>query len=89
MKKMVKIELEIKQDKNTIEDFAEKMQIASNTIMVTKQDLLQQLIDKAVVKSKMVDVAGEMFIQFEKKLDESNQKIKSYEKPWFKFKLYN
>ena len=48
--------------------------------MVTKQKILQQLIVKEVVKSEMLNIAGEMFIQNEKVLDKSNQIIKCFEK---------
>ena len=66
-------DLQIKQDGSTINDIAEKMQLASNTNMVTKLELLQQLIAKQVAKSKMLNVSAEMFIQHEKEQDESNQ----------------
>ena len=38
---MDKKELEIKQDENTIKDIAEKLELVSNTNMVTKEELLQ------------------------------------------------
>ena len=47
---------------------------------MTKQKILQQLIVKEVVKSEMLNIAGEMFIQNEKVLDKSNQIIKCFEK---------
>ena len=76
---MDKIELEIKQDENTINDFAEKLELLSNTNMVTKEELLQKSITKDVIKNKMINVAGQMFIEYEKELDNSNQIIKGYE----------
>ena len=76
---MDKIEQEIKQDENTINDIAEKLQLVSNTNMVTKEELLQKFIAKDVNKNKMINVAGQMFIEYEKELDNSNQIIKGYE----------
>ena len=76
---MDKIELEIKQDENTINDIAEKLELTSNTNMVTKEELLQKFITKDVIKNKMINVAGQMFIEYEKELDNSNQIIKGYE----------
>ena len=76
---MDKIELEIKQDENTINDIAEKLELVSNTNMVTKEELLQKFVAKDVIKNKMITVAGQMFIEYEKELDNSNQIIKGYE----------
>ena len=76
---MDKIELEIKQDENTINEVAEKLELVSNTNMVTKQELLQKFLAKDVIKNKMINVAGQMFIEYEKELDNSNQIIKGYE----------
>ena len=39
---MVKIELEIKLDENTINDIAEKLELVSNNNMVTKEELLKK-----------------------------------------------
>ena len=75
---MDKKELEIKQDENTINDIAEKLELVSNTNMVTKEELLHKFIAKDVIK-KMINVAGQMFIEYEKELDNSNQIIKGYE----------
>ena len=47
---MDKIELEIKQDENTINEVAEKLELISNTNMVTKEELLQKFIAKDVIK---------------------------------------
>ena len=66
---MDKIELEVKRDENTINDFAEKLQLVSNTNMVTKEELLQRFVAKDVIKNKMITVAGQMFIEYEKELD--------------------
>ena len=40
---MDKIELEIKQDKNTINDIAEKLELVSNTNMETKEELFAEI----------------------------------------------
>ena len=76
---MDKIEQEIKQDESTIFDIAEKLQLVSKTNMVTKEQLLQKFIAKDVIKKKMINVAGQMFIEYEKEKDNSNQIIKGYE----------
>ena len=76
---MDKRELEIKQDENTINDIAEKLELISNTNMVTKEELLQKFVAKDVIKNKMITVAGQMFIEYEKELNNSNQIIKGYE----------
>ena len=76
---MDKIELEITRDENIINDIAEKLELVSNTNMVTKEELLHKFVAKDVIKNKMITVAGQMFIENEKELDNSNQIIKSYE----------
>ena len=76
---MDKIELEIKQDENTINDFAEKIELVSNTNMVTKEELLEKIVAKDAIKNKMISVAGQMFIEYEKELDNSDKIIKGYE----------
>ena len=76
---MDKKELEIKQDENTINDIAEKLELVSNTNMVTKEELLQKFVAKDVIKNKMITVAGQMFIEYEKELDYSDKIIKGYE----------
>ena len=76
---MDQIEQEIKLDENTINDIAEKLELVSNTNMVTKEELLQKFVAKDVIKNKMINVAGQMFIEYEKELDNSNQIIKGYE----------
>ena len=76
---MDKIEQEIKQDENTINDIAEKLELVSNTNMITKEELLQKFVAKDVIKNKMINVAGQMFIEYEKELDNSNKIIKGYE----------
>ena len=76
---MDKIEQEINKDENTINDIAEKLELISNTNMVTKEELLQKFVAKDVIKNKMITVAGQMFIEYERELDNSNQLIKGYE----------
>ena len=76
---MDKIEQAIRQDEDTVIDVAEKLKLVSNTKMVTKEELLHKFIAKDVIKNKMIIVAGQMFIEYEKELDNSNQIFKSYE----------
>ena len=76
---MDKIELGIKRGENTINEVAEKLELISNTNMVTKEELLHKFVAKDVIKNKMIDVAGQAFIEYEKELDNSNQIIKCYE----------
>ena len=76
---MDKIEQEKKQNENIINDIAQKLELISNTNMVTKEELLQKFVAKAVIKNKMITVAGQMFIEYEKEIDNSNQIIKGYE----------
>ena len=47
--------------------------------MVTKEEHLQKFVAKDVIRIKMVTVPGQMFIEYEKDLDNSNQTIKGYE----------
>ena len=63
----------------TLIDIAEKLKLVSNTNMVTKAELLHKFVAKDVIKNKMIIVAGQMFIEYEKELDTSNQIIKGYE----------
>ena len=67
---MDKIEIQIKQDEDTVNDIAEKIELASNTNFATREELLQKLIGKDVVKTKLINVVGQLFIQYEKELDE-------------------
>ena len=76
---MNKIELEIKEDENRIKDIAEKLELVANTNMVTKEELLQKFVAKDVIKNKLITVAGQMLIEYDKELYISNQKIKGYE----------
>ena len=47
--------------------------------MATKEELLQKFVAKDVIKNKMITVAGQMFIEYEKELDNSDKIIKGYE----------
>ena len=47
--------------------------------MVTKEDLLRKFVAKDVLKNKMITVAVQMFVEYEKELYNSNQIIKGYE----------
>ena len=76
---MDKIEQAIRQDEDTVIDVAEKLKLVSNTNMVTKEELLHKYIAEDVIKNKMINVAGQMLIEYEKELDNSNEIIKGYE----------
>ena len=76
---MDKIEQAIRQDEDTVIDVVEKLKLVSNTNMATKEKLLHKFIAKDVIKNKMITVAGQMFIEYEKELDKPNQLIKGYE----------
>ena len=76
---MDKIEQAIKQEEDTVSDVAEKLKLVSITNMVTKEELLHKFVAKEVIKNKMITVAGQMFIEYEKESDNSNQLIKGYE----------
>ena len=69
----------MKRDENTISDTAEKLELVSNTNMVTKEELSQKFVAEDVIKNKMITVAGQMFVEYEKELDNSNRTIKGYE----------
>ena len=72
---MDKIELQIKRDEITIYDIAEKLELISNTNMVTKGELSHIFVPKDILKNKIIFVAGQMFIEYEKELNNSNQRI--------------
>ena len=76
---MDKIELEIKQDESTINDNAEKLELVSNTNLVTQEEFLQKFVARDVIKNKMITVAGQMFIEYEKQLDNLDKIIKEHE----------
>ena len=54
------------------------MEYVSNINMVTKEEVLQKFVAKDVIK-KMITVAGQNFIEYEKKIDKPNEIIKVYE----------
>ena len=60
-------------------DIAKKLELVFCTNIVIKEELIQKLIVGDVLKTKMINVAGQMSIQFEKESDESNRIIKRYE----------
>ena len=62
---MDKIAIEIKRDENTINDFAENLELVVNTNMVTKEEVLQKFVAKDVIKNRMITVAGQIFIEYE------------------------
>ena len=76
---MDKIESETKRDDNTRNDIAEQLELVSKTNMVTKEELLQKFVATYVLKNNLITVAGEIFIEFKKNLDKSNQMVKRYE----------
>ena len=47
--------------------------------MVTKEEFLQKFVAKDVIKNKIITVAGQMFLEYEKELDSSDKIIKGYE----------
>ena len=49
---MDKIELEIKRDESTINDIAEKLELVSNTNMVTKEAIFKKIVAKDVKKKQ-------------------------------------
>ena len=76
---MDEIEQEIKRDENKKNNIAEKLELVTNNNMVTKEERLQKFVSKDVLKNKMIAVAGQMFIEYEKKLDNSDKLIKGYD----------
>ena len=76
---MDKIDLEVKRDENRINDFAETLELVSNANLVTEEEHLQKFVSKDVLKNKMIAVAGQMFIEYGKELDNSDKTIKGYE----------
>ena len=47
--------------------------------MVTKEKLLQKFVAEDVIKNKMITVAGQMFNEYERELDNSDKIFKAYE----------
>ena len=60
-----------------MKDIAEKIELPSYTNTVTKEELTPKIFGKDVENTKMINVAGNMIIQYEKELDQSSQIIKS------------
>ena len=59
-------ELEIKRYEKTINDIADKLDLISNTNMISKDELLHNFAAKDVIKNKMIAVAGQLFFEYEK-----------------------
>ena len=76
---MDKIESETKRDDNTKNDIAEQLELVSNTNIITKEELLKKFVATCVLKNNLITVASEIFIEYEKNLDKSNQIVKRYE----------
>ena len=74
------IEIEIIQVEVTINDIGGKLRLANNTNIVTKKELLHNLIANDFVKSRITNIVGKMFTDSEKVVDEANQILKGYEK---------
>ena len=55
------------------------LEVVSNTDTVTKKELLQKFDAKYIIKNKLITVAGQMFMENEKELENSNRTIKGYE----------
>ena len=73
------MESKVKRFENTINDFAKKLEFVSYTNMVTKEELLREFVAKDVMKNKLITDSGQMLIEYEKKLYNFNQIVKSYE----------
>ena len=63
---MDKIELEGKQDENTINNIAEKLKLVSNTKLLTEEELFRKFVAKNVIENKMITVTGQINIDYEK-----------------------
>ena len=86
---MEKIELELKRDENKINDIEEKLELESNTNLVTKEELSHKFVAEDVIKNKMITVACQMFIGYENEVDNSNQMINEYENSFGDNKIKN
>ena len=62
-------------DVDTINEDAEQLEVANNANMKSKEELLQQMVDKDVTENEMIIVAGQMFIEYERERDEANKKM--------------
>ena len=66
---MDETELEMQREENTINIIKENLELVSNTNMITRKELLHKFFAKDVIKNKVITVAGQMFIEYEKELD--------------------
>ena len=60
---------------DTLNEDAVELEVANNANIKTKEELLQQKIDKDVIKNEMFIVAGQMFIEYEREGDEPHKKM--------------
>ena len=58
---------------------AEMLELVISSNMVTKEELLQKFVAEDVTKNKLITVSGQMCIEYEKQIDNSNQVIEGYE----------
>ena len=63
---------------NTTKGFDERLEVVSNTIIAAKEESNQILDDKNVVKTRLLSVAGQISIQYEKELDQSKKITKQF-----------
>ena len=64
----------MKKDVDTLNEDAGELEVAINANIKTKEELLQQMIDKDVIKNEMITVAGQRFIEYERERDDPHQK---------------
>ena len=60
----------MKKNIDTINENAEELEVANIGNIKTNEELLQHLIDKNVTKIEMIFVAGQMFIEYKKEMDD-------------------
>ena len=77
---MEEIELQIKQDKNTLAGITDKLESVSSTIVASKLKTTDKRFDKDVVKTNLLNVASQIFSQYERKVTESNRINENIEK---------
>ena len=65
----------MKNDVDTINEDAEELEVANNANIKSKEELLQQMVDKDVIKNEMIIVAGQIFIEYERERDEPHKKM--------------
>ena len=66
--------------KNSVRDLGGAIEVVSHTNISTKEKTTHELIGKDGFKTNLLNEAGEMFLQYDKDLDESNLTIENYEK---------